>query len=386
MEPQYTLAEPGDYDELIDVANYVFSHAHSPTDFPTLLPKLYRREYFMQGRHYTAREDGRIRAMVGVYPLRLNILGTVLPAQGIGMVSVHPYTRSRSYMRTLMNMALEEMRRDGTVFSLLGGQRQRYEYFGYTPSGRRVVFECNRTNIRHHLGSDFSPAFSIRQLTKGDRELDDVSRFHRSKTARFERDEEKLFDILSSWKSRVFALSDTGGCAGYLVYSNGSGTISEINLREPARMIEALSCVLNHLGSDRVSVEVQPWETEKLEALSAFAEGCRVSTACNVTVFDWPPLLAVLLQLKIASGQVLPDGEALFRISREGFPDSCFRIAVQGDRIQVSPGTGEGAIVLDSLRATRLFFSPFSWGPVFNDPFLRGLLPLPLFLESPDGV
>ncbi|MDR0731207.1 MAG: GNAT family N-acetyltransferase, partial [Treponema sp.] len=287
MNVQYGLAEAGDYEELIDFCNYVFSHAHSPTDFPTLLPKLYRREYFMQGRHYTAREDGRIRAVVGAYPLWLNVLGTVLPGRGIGMVSVHPYARSRGYMRTLMETALADMRRDGIVFGCLGGQRQRYEYFGFSPAGLRTVFECRRTNIRHVLGKNSPPVFSIRQLNEGDRELEDSYLIHQSKAARFERDRGKFFDILSSWKNRVFALSDESGFAGYLVYSDTATAIQEINLKEPARMIQAVACFLNHLGRDRVSVDVQPWETEKIEAVSAFAENYRTSTAQSFTVFDW---------------------------------------------------------------------------------------------------
>jgi predicted N-acetyltransferase YhbS len=396
METQYGLAEAGDYEDLIDFCNYVFSHAHEPTDFPALLPKLYRREYFTQGRHYTARENGRIRAVVGAYPLCLNVLGTPLPGRGIGMVSVHPYTRSRGYMRTLMEMALADMRRDGIVFSCLGGLRQRYEYFGFTPSGQRLVFECRRTNIRHAPGKDSPPAFSLRPLKEGDGELDDIYRFHQSKAARFERDREKLFDILSSWKNRVFALSDKNGFAGYLVYNSAGNTIAEINLAEPARVLPAIGCFLNYLGKindwDQVSVAVQPWETEKLEALSAFAENCRISTAYSFAVFDWQSLIFALLRLKAGSGQTLPDGEAFFRIvpanSAAGTPDSCFRIAVQQGRPRVSPETGEEALVLDPLRAARLFFSPSPWASptLLNDPFLRGILPLPLFFESPDGV
>jgi predicted N-acetyltransferase YhbS len=397
MKVQYDTAEPKDYEELIDFCNYVFSHAHGPTDFPALLPKLYRRENFMQGCHYTAREDGKIRAVVGAYPLRLNILGTVLPVRGIGMVSVHPYARSRGYMRTLMETALSDMRRDGIVLSCLGGLRQRYEYFGYTPSGIQVVFECRRSNVRHVLGKDFSPAFSVRPLNSGDPELAEVCRFHRSKAARFEREEEKIFDILSSWKNRVFAFMDGNKFAGYLVYSANENTIPEINLGEPALTVQALGCFLNHLGKtgdrDLVYVNAQPWETAKLEALSAFAEDYRITTAYSFAVFSWQPLLSTLLQLKTgAGGRILPDGEASFRISRGNTmtqtPECCFRIAVEQGKVRVSPDAGDGGIVLDPLQAVRLFFSTSPWASpaLLNNPFLRSILPLPLFFESSDGV
>jgi predicted N-acetyltransferase YhbS len=404
MGTQYTTAEPGDYEELMDFGNYVFSHAHAPTDFPSLLPKLYKREYFMEGIHYIAREDGKIRAAVGAYPLSLNILGEILPARGIGMVSVHPYARSRGHMRTLMEAALADMRRDGIVFSCLGGQRQRYEYFGYSPAGTQVIFECRRANVRHFLGRDPSPAFSLRQLNQGDGELEEIYRFHQSKAARFERDRGKLFDILSSWKNRVFALREEGRFAGYLVYNDGENTLAELNLENPAAAAEALACFLNYGGGKNgVSVCAQPWETAKLEALAAFAEDYRVSTAYSFAVFDWQPLLSALLQLKsraarpaetgplseTAPSRSLPGGEAVFRVDGEGGPESIFRLTVRNGKARLSPDSGEGAAVLSSLQAIRFFFSPLSpWAsPLLRrNPFLQAILPLPLFFENPDGV
>jgi predicted N-acetyltransferase YhbS len=397
---RYTQAEPPDYDELIDVGNYVFSHAHGPTDFPSLLPKLYRREYFMEGIHYLAKEDGRIRAVVGAYPLKLNILGTVLPVRGIGMVSVHPYARSRGYMRALMGMALADMRRDRIVLACLGGQRQRYEYFGFSPAGTQILFECRSSNIRHALGpgpggNRPSPAFSLRQLQPEDRELGAIHEFHQSKAARFERDRDKLFSILSSWKNRVFVLRDGGTFAGYLIYNGAEHSVPELNLTEPGRAAEALGCFLEYLGGnggrDRVEVCVQPWETAKLEAFAAFAEEYRLSSAYSFAVFDWPPLLSALLNL--ASGiSSLPNGSAAFRVIRgtDGpREESCFRVTVEQGKARVSPGSGEGAIVLTQLQAIRFFFSPLSaWASplLLANPFLRGILPLPLFFESPDGV
>jgi predicted N-acetyltransferase YhbS len=411
METQYTTAEPKDYEELMDFGNYVFSHAHASTDFPSLLPKLYKREYFMEGIHYIAREDGRIRAAVGAYPLRLNILGEILPGRGIGMVSVHPYTRSRGYMRTLLEMALADMRRDKIVFSCLGGQRQRYEYFGFTPAGTQIVFECRQVNIRHFLGKDLSPALSIRQLKEGDGELEDIYRFHQSKTARFERDRGKFFDILSSWKNRIFVLLDGNRFTGYLVYNDAGNTLAEMNLIDPGRAAEALACFLNYLGEKNgVSVNVQPWETTKLEALAAFAEDYRISTAYSFAILDWQPFLSALLKLRLAedgqstkgkqsafdrqsaSPQVLPGGEAVFRIGQGNTPEkpeTSFRITVQDGKVQINPDSGEGAIVLNSLQAIRLFFSPLSsWASsvLRRNPCLQSLLPLPLFFETPDGV
>jgi predicted N-acetyltransferase YhbS len=386
MTVTYDRAAVTDYDEVIDLGNYVFSAAHAPHDFPLLLPKLFRREYFMEGIHYLAREDGRIKAVVGAYPLTLNILGEKLFGRGVGMVAVHPYARSRGYMKALMGNLLEDLRKDGMAFSCLGGQRQRYEYFGYARTGTRIVFECRAVNVRHTLGRNFSSGLSLRHIVAEDRELlDGIAAFHESKIARIERSREKFFPILSSWKSHVYALMEGGALAGYLISSAGGGDISEINLKDPSRMAEAVGLFLNRPEGtgDQVNVTVQPHETAKLAALSRFAEACLVTSAYNFNVLDWPRFLAPLLNLK-AQTAALSSGSAVFKIG-----DQCLRIAVTNGSPSISPVSAAPDITLTSREAAGFFFSHLApeVSPASREnPFLRSLLPLPLFFENTDGV
>ncbi|MDR3172988.1 MAG: GNAT family N-acetyltransferase [Treponema sp.] len=387
MAVQYIRASIADYDDVIDLGNYVFSAAHVPHDFPRLLPKQYRREYFMEGIHYLAREDGRIKAVVGAYPLTLNILGEKLSGRGVGMVGVHPYARSRGYMKVLMGMLLEDLRKDGLVFSCLSGQRQRYEYFGYAPAGTRVIFKCQADNVRHTLGKDFSPGFSLRQVTAEDREiLDGIAAFHESKIARIERPRGKLFPILLSWKSSIYALMEGGALAGYIVKKGGDNEISEINLKDPSRMAEAIGLFLNRpeAAGNRVDVSVQPHETAKLEALSRFAENCLVTSACSFNVLDWPRFLAPLLDLR-AQITALSAGSTVFKIG----DGESLRVAVTGGRPSLVPVGTAPDISLNPLEAVGFFFSPMTPATtpsIRENPFLRSLLPLPLFFEGADAV
>ncbi|MDR3138731.1 MAG: GNAT family N-acetyltransferase [Treponema sp.] len=390
MTVQYVKAVAADYDEVIDLANYVFSAARVPHDFPAILPKLYKREYFTEAVHYLAKEDGKIRAVIGAYPLTMNILGDLLPGRGIGMVSVHPYTRSRGYMRALMEMALEDMRRDGMVFSCLGGQRQRYEYFGYTPAGTRIVFECRKANVRHVLGKDFMPGFSLRLLTAADRELvERIRSFHEAKPARLERDGERFFDIISSWGSKVYAVLEGETFAGYLICNSREDAITELNLGDPARIAELIALFLHNPGriaqQDRVAVTVHPHETGKLAALTAFAEDYSLSSAYSFNIFNYPRILEVLLKLK-ARTLALADGAARIRIGGE-----TLGIAVSGGNpsLDSSAGATPPDITLSPLEAAEFFFSPMAplvFPAVRDNPFLRNLLPLPLFFESADEV
>jgi predicted N-acetyltransferase YhbS len=385
MSVQFEKAVPEDYDDVIDFGNFVFSHAHVPHDFPALLPKLYKREYFMDGTHYIAREDGRIKAAVGSYPLEMKVSGCSLPGMGIGMVSVHPYCRSRGFMKALMDMALEDMKRGGMAFSCLGGQRQRYEYFGYTPAGLSFSFECSAANIRHTLGREFKAGFSLKQIGAGDAELlDSLYAMHESKPVRILRRKDRLFDIASSWKSLIFAVMEGPRMAGYLLYKPNEHLIHEINLEDNSRLPEFVGLFLQTQGCNGVTVGIQPHETEKIAAFSRFAESYSIRPACGFTIFDYGRFLPPFLKLK-SSLKTLPDGN--FTVQIEGGPK--LTLAVLNGEASLSETGAPAALGLSPMEAARFLFSAdYAAGSavIGGSPFLQSLLPLPLSVELADGV
>jgi predicted N-acetyltransferase YhbS len=383
MNIQYTKAGIDDYDEVIDLANYVFSAAHRPIDFPTLLPKLYTRAYFMDSIHYIVKEDSRIKAVVGAYPLELKVLEEVLPARGIGMVTVHPYARSRGYMKNLMNMALEEMRRDNMVFSCLGGQRQRYEYFGYTPLGAHLAFDCNQSNARHTLGRNFVPSLSLKRLTEQDDALlDAIYQMHEAKPCHTTRQRDRLFAQLSSWRATVYAITSSV-FLGYLIQRGSE--ITEINLSDPTRYLEVVKLLLDTLGEGSITIRARPEERGKIAALSSFAESCKLRSACSFAFFDFYRILKALVTLTCAT-RFVSDGSVVIQIGG-GVP---FALTVSGGVPYFTPSTSRVDVSLSSVvDAARFFFSwitPFVDEQAWTLPLLHSLLPLPLSWESADEV
>ncbi len=114
-----------DYQDCIDFINMVFSMSGGPTDFPQLLPTYYTPTDASMQCHHVIRENGRIRALVGVYPGTLLVGGIPLRVARIGAVSTHPDRREQGYMQQLMNHCMQLVRRDYAV-SHLGGLRHRY--------------------------------------------------------------------------------------------------------------------------------------------------------------------------------------------------------------------------------------------------------------------
>ena len=136
-QTDYVVATPADREEVVDFANYVFSQAHRPHDFKTLLPKAYADHLPELGaKHYLAKQEGRIRALVADRMIDMRLLDDTLRVGCVGTVSVHPYSRSEGHMKRLMTMMLEDARAEGLDLLMLGGIRQRYNYFGFEQAGR----------------------------------------------------------------------------------------------------------------------------------------------------------------------------------------------------------------------------------------------------------
>lgn len=391
MSVEYSRADINDYEEVIDLANYVFSHDHKPIDFPALLPKLYKREYFMDAAHYLCREDGKIRAAVGAYPLEMKLCGTSLQGRGIGMVSVHPYSRSKGYMRELMNRALEDMRKDGMDFGCLDGRRQRYEYFGFSPAGTVFSFECNSFNTYHTLGKNFVSSLNLRRLCPKDSSLiEEIRLMHEAKPekgAGFVRRRDRFFDILVSWESSVYAVLEGEKFSGYLIYNEKENLISEVNLKEAGRMAEIIDlCLKSCPPGKALKVAAHPHETEKLKALSRFAESFAMEPAYSFNIFNYRNFLEAFVKLQCSLRSV-EDGAFVFEI--ENGERLCVRVSGGKPELHEASPSEKAGFTFGPLAATEFFFSPvtpYTSSLVAGNSFLRSLLPLPLFFEIADGV
>ena len=90
--------------------------------------------------HLLVTEKDRIKALIGSFPMKLRVGENRLNLRGIGTVSVHPGCRGKGYMKLLLKQLVEEAEADGTDLVYLGGQRQRYGYFGFGQAATQLVF------------------------------------------------------------------------------------------------------------------------------------------------------------------------------------------------------------------------------------------------------
>lgn len=370
---EYGIARPEEQAAVIDFANYVFSHKNRPHDFKRLLPKVYGDHVSAMetATHYVARDEGGIRALVAMLPLDMRVLESTLRLGLVGTVSVHPYARGQGHMKRLMGDMLADARRRNLDMLVLGGQRQRYGYFGFERAGFFLHCVVCRDNLRHVVGDADVSGFTFERFTGDDPEdLAFVDRLCQARSSYILRPEDKLPDILRTWDNECDIIRRNGERIGYV-----SGAILEIGLTDEALLPLVLRALFAAKGFKDVTLSVAPYETERIRALRPLWEECSLQPLEMVNVLNWQRVLSALLRLK-ASYTRLSDGRVTLAID-----GGKYLLEVRDGRPAVSAWDGEAELTLGHLEATQLLFGLES--AVCPHP-LPGWLPLPFFMSSAD--
>ncbi len=372
-----------DYDEMIGFLNGVFTEAHGPHDFECLLPKIYRRSADAIAWNQGIREEGELRGVVGIFPIDWQVGDLTLSAAGIGGVATDPQHRGVGYMRELMSHCVERMIDAGYALSYLGGQRQRYQYYGYERCGATCSYQCNGRNFR-----DSAPGsvVTIEPLSADD--STGIAAVHALRHAQRSYclcSEADCFAVLSSWNQRPqVVLNQSGETVGYLAIAKDGLTIREIAALDPDTAFDAVrQWVASHEGTIPVDLTADQWELGR--RLGKISERCLIAPSGNWRIFDWPMTIGALMRLRLRQG---------------GAPDGCLRISIADQGvlgIEVSEGQVNCAftddapdIECDSHTAMRLLFGPLPPSQVMEIPPRASILetwaPLPLAWPASDLV
>lgn len=368
--------QPGELNDIIDFADYVFSKAHEPHDFTTLLPKLYGEDAMSEASHYMIKEDESIQAMVCCSPADFTVAGRAFKVYGIGTVSAHPRAKGKGYMRKLMDKIDEDMYTENGDISILGGQRQRYGYWDYYPAG--LLFTCyvDETNIRHAYKELDTKGITFEELTQDSSHLTAVYGIYAAQPMSV-RSIADFVTVSSTWKAKVYAILKKQKVCGYCIITPG-GVVSEFVLSDWTLLPETVKALITEHGSQ--TFWVAPWETDKTLFLEALAEQVNLRPLALVKVLDYRKTLETFMKLK-ASYTFLEEGHAVISIGKE-----IFDITVGGDGITVKEGQDPQAAFTKEDAALYLF-SPVGYIPHPKTIGLpRSWFPLPMYIPNADEI
>ena len=370
---------PSDYEEIVEVADRAFR-----CDFPALLPKLYRNHPETAAHHQVVKEGGRIKALVGSFPLALQVGETTLKMRGIGTVCVEADARRLGYMRLLMDAAMVEAAAEGCDLAALDGQRQRYEFWGFTPAGLSVHLDFQSMNFRTARYASPDAITFDEVVDASDPRLGEAFLLHDVQAAHAVRSRRDFLDICRSWNASLFLLREEGRFSGYLCASEDRARIVELVPVDPRESDRIVGAYLKRFERNEVSVRCQPHETVRLQELTGLCEGLSIRGSGCFRIMDFPRTLRALLELK-SSISPLPDGRLVLEVVEKGR----WRVAVEDGRVSVAPADAPPDLVMSHLEATTFLFSHAGYLDAARSAVpmpVRAWFPLPLFFPGQDMV
>ncbi|SMF75471.1 Predicted acetyltransferase involved in intracellular survival and related acetyltransferases [Paenibacillus uliginis N3/975] len=386
----YSKGTLEDAQDIIDFADYIFSKSTAPHDFASLIPKLYGEGRMTQQYHYLVKEDGKIRAMLCVLPIHFKVADIELKVGCVGTVSVHPRARGKGYMQKLLTFALDEMKAEGYDYSLLGGQRQRYEYFGYEPAGVKLDFTLTSDNVRHKYRGLDADHITFEELTEASALLDDVFDLYQKGKVSGARNKEQFSDLLRTWNAQPYVILHNGMFAGYLSLSKDSGMIFEIELTDTDLLPSVSKSLMAYKGLPDLHFTLPAYDKDKIRRLGSVCDMYKVGYQHNYNMFKYAPVIEAYMKCKALESR-LQDGRFVLQIESGETVD----IQVRSGEVIVEHIDGENCdvqadAILSASEATALLFSPLSSYAGFsaedesqpNCP--QGWFPLPLFTPPQD--
>lgn len=368
-----------DFDEAIAHLSLVFGDPN----FSELLPALYQPTDEHMRCNYAIRRDGTIVAIVGLFPISWVVGGERLKLAGVGGVSVHPSFRGHGYMRRLMDVVMDEIRRGGYHAACLGGNRRRYAYWGFEKAGIEASFLVTPNSLRH-VGAQGamhreSAALQPDQIAVGD--LCQMRGLYEQQIIRCDRSAARFPQHLSHWRRSVRVTRNAHG----EVIAYGCVDPKDFSCMDlcgaDASAIESFlrESVLTTDCAMRVSMPML--HTSQFARLAAISDDVSLIEASNWRIYDWAAVLGALMRAK-HSVQPMAPGKCVLQVA--GCEESLrleVDIGARCTRVSQQPD-----LVSEAGELLRMLAGPLPLTPRGGSQDWLRWRPLPLMIPMQDRI
>lgn len=383
-------------EDILDFANMVFSMSYRSIDFARLIPKAYSKERCHIPVHHMIKENEKIKALTDVYPLTLrqsnkNNTDIEIKAAYIGTVCVHPNSRGRGYMKSLMKKAKDDAISEGFDIMFVDGNRHRYQNYGFEKAGIKYEYCVRYKNLKHAYerlyGEYIEPVYSFELVEEGSPYLDKMYGLY-SKRNVIARSKEEFYLNLKGNRAYTYAVLDGEEFAGYINISEDEANIHEIELENLSKLTVIIYDLFEELALDEVVITAGVDETEKMEWFDKLCDYYSIHMSHQIKILNYEKVLSFLLNWK-QKYCTLADGKYVIGI--EGGSYKLYCIEIKNGEISVKEtDTEEPNIILEELDFVKLFTTGIffqecnkSDSRVKITP--KGWFPLPFFLPEADA-
>ncbi|MBQ7943023.1 MAG: GNAT family N-acetyltransferase [Lachnospiraceae bacterium] len=382
-----------DTEEILDFANMVFSMSSGSIDFRRTLPKAYLAERAMIPTHHMIKEEGRIKALIDVYPGKLCLGQESLSYGYIGTVSVHPRARSKGYMIELMKNAEDQLRRDGADFVLLDGNRHRYQHYGFEKAGMKYCFNITKDSIRHYVNSQSQECgqkdkiyFEFVDSVEHDA-VEVMYELYQKRNVTARHDKEEFYLCLCGWEANTYAVMLDDECIGYFNTTAEDDSVYEFALKDISQLPMVIWAFMQEMEPQELGINVGMDEVEAITILDSCSDYYTLNMSHQMKILNYESVLRFLLMWKQRAEGSLADG--CFVIGVKDIQTNYF-IKVSDGKIEVEETSEKADVVYSGLELVRTLTTSYYFhevrraeSPLRNAP--TGWFPLPFYLPVTDA-
>lgn len=370
-----------DYDRLITLLNEVFTrHNGYPQDFEKMLPKMCVRDDAHMGKHFGIFAEDQLVACIGVYPLETVVAGEKLLFSTMGNIATHWEHAGKGYMSKLIDTAMQELKDMGADASRLGGNRQRYNRYGFESCGQILSFTFNQATLAGRF-----PAPGEIVFQKIEPEDSAALRFccelYNQNEIAVTRTLDTVYPTMTAWEYQPYLCLQDGKSVGYLCANQTGSNLAEVMAVDTERFTDIL-CQWQTQNNTPITFSLQPHQQELVRRFASISDTMQLRSPSHFKICNWERVISAFLKLK-ASYQTLQAGELILTIQDYG----TIRIYVDEQGAGCEATEQESQLTLTPLEAARFVFGPLA--PAYTaetSKIAENWFPLPLSWNGQDRV
>ncbi len=354
-----------DKNEIISVADQAFEKSKD-SSFEFRYPMLFNDKRIQE--YYLAESEGKIIGLLGAYKINLIINKVSFTACGIGKVACLKQYRGQGVMTSLLNYAVEEMKKEKIDLSYLWGERFRYANFGWVEGGETQKFSFWKKKI---IAPDKNDV--IRVVRESDTEL--VYKLLTRKTSYLDYSKEDIKDALVGSRIHGYRLNDS-----FVFWTYDKSDIIEA-LGDARDILKLASFCLDEKKKENPLVETVSIESsaDSKELQSVLADYCWKSQKLSSANFRIITLEKFLKKFIKAVHFKLPDvceSISLGNIETK----QAFTLQCKNKNITLKQCIPNDAIMLGEKNLSEVFMGQFPLNAFFKklppESIFRAILPM----------
>jgi len=377
-------ALPGDADSVVELANECFPHDRDAggmlARWPHALSQLENR--------FVMKDNNKVVSHVGYTDQTILVEGNEIKVAGITAVSTYPAYRGKSFMTQLLNCCISAMTEEGYAFSDLGGDRQRYNHFGWENAGREWSFYITRRSL---MDTPISVGLTVTPYQASSEEIDAIIAIHDQEPLQMKRTRELYKMLLGRMGKQVWLASGNDGITAYVVSEPEE---KHQSIMEFGGSKEGIYAIFRHfietLKNESIHVD-SPWLHSFNHTLFSVSSGWNVRCPRMIKIIDLKSTLCGFAnQLRNRYSELGFNDRRTIVLGVEG-SDKQVEVTFSSEEVIVSKTSQcSKALTLSEHEMVRFIFGPASPGVTAELPsdmrFLNAILPVDFYLWNNETV